>query len=125
MADNKMSDIIRASLDGIKSFTDMESVIGHAINTPSGVTVIPISKVSVGFAGGGLDYGGKKITAAQNFGGGSGTGVSITPIAFLTIDNDSQINLIPLSQTTSDIERITSLIDRSPDIIQKIKNALS
>ena len=125
MADNKMSDIIRASLDGIKSFTDMESVIGHAINTPSGVTVIPISKVSVGFAGGGLDYGGKKITAAQNFGGGSGTGVSITPIAFLTIDNDSQINLIPLSQTTSDIERITSLIDRSPEIIQKIKNARS
>lgn len=125
MAENKMSDIIRASLDGVKSFTDMDTVIGRAINTPSGVTVIPISKVSVGFAGGGLDYGGKKITAAQNFGGGSGTGVSITPVAFLTVGQNAEINLIPLSPPSTDIERITSLIEQSPEIIQKIKNALS
>lgn len=125
MADNKMSDIIKASLDGIKSFTEMDTVVGRVINTPAGVTVIPISKVSVGFAGGGLDYGGKKLTSAQNFGGGSGTGVSITPIAFLTVKGNSEVGLIPLSETTSDIERITSLIDRSPEIIEKIKNALS
>ncbi len=125
MAENKMSDIIRASLDGIKSFTDMDSVIGRAITTPSGVTVIPISKVSVGFAGGGLDYGGKKITASQNFGGGSGTGVSITPIAFLTVGKNAEINLIPLAAPSDDVERITSLIDRSPEIIKKIKDALT
>lgn len=125
MADNKMSDIIKASLDGVRSFTDMDTVVGRVINTPSGVSVIPISKVSVGFAGGGLDYGGKKLTAAQNFGGGSGTGISITPIAFLTVRSDAEVSLVPLSDTTSDIERITSLIDRSPEIIEKIKNALS
>lgn len=120
-----MSDIIRASLDGVKDFTDMDTVIGRAINTPSGVTVIPVSRVTVGFAGGGLDYGGKKITASQNFGGGSGTGVSITPLAFLTVDKNAEINLIPLAKQTSDVERIAELIDKSPEIIQKIKNALS
>ena len=120
-----MSDIIKASLDGVRGFTDMDTVIGQAINTPAGVTVIPVSKVTVGFAGGGLDYGGKKITASQNFGGGSGTGVSITPVAFLTVDKNAQINLIPLSHQTSDVERIAGLIEQSPEIIQKIKNALS
>lgn len=120
-----MSDIIKASLDGVRGFTDMETAYGKPITTPSGVTVIPISKVTVGFAGGGLDYGGKKITAAQNFGGGSGTGVSITPIAFLTVGRDAQINLIPLNTPSSDIERIAGLIDKSPEIIQKIKNILT
>jgi uncharacterized spore protein YtfJ len=55
MTDNRVSEIIKSSLDGIKSFTDMENVIGAAINTPSGVTVIPVSKITLGFAGGGVD----------------------------------------------------------------------
>ena len=125
MQDNKMSDIIRASLEGIKSFTEMESVIGNAINTPSGVTVIPISKISLGFAGGGLDYGGKKITAAQNFGGGSGTGVSITPVAFLTVGRDAEVNLVQINTAESDIGKAIDLIDRAPEIIERIKNALT
>ena len=125
MTDNKMSDLIKASLDGVKSFTDMDTVMGRAINTPSGVTVIPISKVTVGFAGGGVDYGGKKLTSSQNFGGGSGTGVSITPVAFLTVGKNAEVNLIPLGNVSSDIERITGLIDKSPEIIERIKNALT
>ena len=120
-----MSDIIKASLDGVKTFTDMDNIIGSAITTPTGVTVIPISKITVGFAGGGLDYGGKKITAAQNFGGGSGTGISITPIAFLTVDNNSNVNLIPVGSQPSDIDRIASVIEQSPKIIEKIKNTFS
>ena len=125
MAENRMSDIIRASLDGVRSFTDIDTVIGQAINTPAGVTVIPVSKVAVGFAGGGLDYGGKKITSAQNFGGGSGTGISITPVAFLAVNRDGEISVIHLKASSSDVERITSLIEQSPEIIQKIKNALT
>jgi len=73
LSENKMSDIIRSSLEGVKSFTDMQTVIGNAIHTPSGVTVIPVSKVSVGFAGGGVDFGIKKLVGAQNFGSGSGS----------------------------------------------------
>ena len=121
-----MSDIIRTSLDGIKNFTEMETAIGQPIHTQSGVTVIPVSKVSVGFATGGLDFGNKKILNNQNFGGGGGTGISITPVAFLTVGKDAEVSLIPISDSTSSsINRALSVIEHSPDIIEKIKNALS
>lgn len=126
MSENKMSDIIKSSLDGIKSFTDVDMGIGNAIHTPSGVTVIPISKISVGMATGGVDYGTKKLIGTQNFGGGGTTGVSVTPVAFLTVNQKAEVNLITLSGgIESDISRISSLIERSPEIIEKIKNALS
>ena len=124
MSETKMSDIIRASMEGIKSFTDMDTVIGDAINTPSGVTVIPVSKVTMGIATGGVDYGTKRLTYPQNFGGGGGTGLSITPVAFLTVGRDADINLIHLN-TSSDVEKITALIEHTPEIIEKIKSALS
>ena len=66
MPENKMSDIIKASMEGIKRFTDMETVIGDAIVTPSGVTVIPVSKVTMGIATGGVDYGSARSSPSQN-----------------------------------------------------------
>lgn len=120
-----MSDIIKASMDGIKSFTDMQTVIGNAITTPSGVTVVPVSKVSMGIATGGVDYGGSKQNNGQNFGGGGGTGLSITPIAFLTVGRDAEINLIQISNSDSDFDKIAGLIEQSPQIIEKIRSALS
>lgn len=121
-----MSDIIKTSMEGIKYFTDAENAIGKPIQTPSGVTVIPISKVSVGFATGGLDFSAKKILSNQNFGGGGGTGVSITPIAFLTVGKNAEVNLIPVnSSSLNSIDHALSLIERSPEIIQRIKDALS
>jgi sporulation protein YtfJ len=122
---NKMSDIIKASLEGVRDFTGVDTVIGNAITTASGVTVIPVSKVSVGFASGGVDYGNKKIVANQNFGGGSGTGISVTPLAFLTVGPDATVNLIKINgDSSSSVDRIASLIEHSPDIIEKIKNTL-
>lgn len=125
MSETKMSDIIRASIDGIKSFTDADTVIGDTINTPSGVTVIPVSKVSMGIATGGVDYGNRRVSAAQNFGGGGGTGLSITPIAFLTVGRDAEVNLIHINSGSDDFERLASLIEHSPEIIEKIKTILS
>lgn len=125
MSENKMGDIIRASLDGIKSFTDMDTVIGGAINTPSGVTVIPVSKVSMGIATGGIDYANERKNGSQNFGGGGGTGLSITPIAFLTVGRDAEINLIHINPSGGEVDRIASLIEHSPEIIERIKTALS
>ena len=124
LSESKMSDIIKASVDGIRSFTDVESVVGAPIQTPSGVTVIPISKVTMGIATGGVDYSTKKLSYPQNFGGGGGTALSITPIAFLTIDRNSEINLINLS-SVSETGKITELIENAPDIISKIKSLLS
>ena len=61
MQDNRLSEIIKTSLDGIKSFTDINTVVGKEITTPAGVTVIPVSKVTVGFANGGVDFITKKM----------------------------------------------------------------
>ena len=124
MAETKMGEIIKASLDGIKDFTDIENAIGTPIQTPSGVTVIPVSKVSVGFATGGLDYGAKKITSVKNFGGGGGTGLSITPIAFLTVGKNAEVNLIPINNSQTGVDHALSVIERSPEIIKKIKDIL-
>lgn len=125
MSETKMSDIIKASMDGIKSFTDMDTVMGGAINTPSGVTVIPVSRVSMGIATGGVDYAAGRPGTTQNFGGGGGTGLSITPIAFLTVGRDAEVNLIHINNSGTDVDRIASLIEHSPEIIERIKTALS
>ena len=126
MSDNKMSEMIRTSLDGIKEFTEVDTVFGKAITTPSGVTVIPVSKFSVGFATGGLDFQSKRPISPTNFGGGSGTGVSVTPVAFLTVGANSEINLIQIGSTeSSGVDRACDLIEKSPEIIEKIKNTFS
>ena len=120
-----MSEIIRASLDGIKEFTDMDTVIGNTIITPSGVTVIPVSRVTVGFASGGLDWSNKIAHNPVSFGGGGGTGVSITPVAFLTVDSEAHISLINISGGDETVSRVTGLIEKAPDIIEKIKKTLT
>ena len=125
MSETKMSDIIKASLEGIRDLTDMETAIGDAITTPSGVTVIPVSKVTMGIATGGIDYATRKLTTPQNFGGGGGTGMSITPIAFLTVSPNAEVGLIPIASQDNDIDKISKLIERSPEIITKIKGILS
>lgn len=126
MSEAKMSEIIRASLEGVKDFTGVDTIFGNAVTTPGGVTIIPVSKVSLGFAGGGIDISSKKFVSPQNFGGGSGTGVSITPVAFLTVSKDASINLIEIgSQKTNSLEHTLQLIESSPTIIKKIKDVFS
>ena len=126
MADNKLCDIVKSSLDGVKDFTDVKRVVGEPIFTPDGVTIIPVSKISIGLATGGLDFGAKRLTSAQNFGGGGGTGVSVTPLAFLTVGKNSEINLIHISEGDSGgVDRALTLFERSPEIIKRIKETLS
>ena len=121
-----MNELLEASLDGIKDFTDARCSIGDPIVTSGGVTVIPVSKITVGFATGGVDFGQKRITSSQNFGGGGGSGVSVTPIAFLTVTKDSKIDLIPISsEADTSLGRAISLVESSPEIIKRIKNALT
>ena len=126
MSENKMSELIKASLDGIRDFADVENIFGKAITTQSGVTVIPVSKISIGFATGGLDFQSKRPISPTNFGGGSGSGVLITPVAFLTIGRGGEINLINISSESDNCakNRVADLIENSPVLIEKIKNAL-
>ena len=127
--ENKLEEIIRTSLENIRSMIDANTVIGNPITTSNGVTVIPISKVSVGYASGGLDFNGKNKPESipQNFGGGGGTGVSISPVGFLVVKNDGNIEMINVGQAPAGspdpIEQITTLIERCPDIVRRVKNA--
>lgn len=124
--ENKMSEIIKSSLDGIREYADVDMSIGQPIRTDSGVTVIPVSKISVGMATGGVDYNSKRASSTQNFGGGGTTGVSVVPVAFLTIDRDAKINLIQVEKKQdSVISGIGSIIERSPELIERIKSLLS
>lgn len=125
MSETKMSDIIRASLEGIRELNDIETAIGNAITTKSGVTVIPVSRVTMGIATGGVDYATKKLTSPQSFGGGGGTGMTVTPIAFLTVSPDAKVELIPINSKESDVDKVTRLIESTPDIIGRIKGLLS
>ncbi len=130
MADSKLNDIIGTSLEKIKALADGETVIGNPITTPDGTTVIPVSKISMGFASGGVDYHNKKAsdTGKQNFGGGGGTGITVAPVAFLIISPDGGIQLLPItgaSQSPDTVDKVTALIERSPDILERIKRVFS
>ena len=134
MAENKLTEIISASLEQIKQVVDANTIIGNPITTPNGTTIIPVSKVTVGFASGGLDYLGKnmkkvadtapKPSALQtNFGGGGGTGVSVQPVGFLVVGPNGEVELLNVGVATPEadrIESISNLIEKSPDLISKI-----
>lgn len=126
--ENKIQDIIKTSLENIRSMIDANTVIGNPINTESGTTIIPISKVSMGFASGGLDYNGKIVkptpapTGAQNFGGGGGTGISVSPVGFLVVGADGSVSMINVGDKipSDPVEQVIDLVERSPEIIDKI-----
>jgi len=125
--ETKLQDIIRTSLENIRNLVDANTVIGNPINTESGVTIIPISKVSVGFATGGLDYAVKNepvnSVKPKNFGGGGGTGISVVPVGFLVVKPEGIVEMIDVGAKapSNPVGQITDLIDRSPAIIAKIK----
>ena len=102
----------------IREMVDVNSVIGTPITTADGVTIIPVSKVSVGFGGGGSDYVSKNANKQENpFGGGAGGGVSVTPIAFLII-KDGNVRMMPVAapaNTTAD-----RLVEMIPDTLDKV-----
>ena len=120
MAENKISEIIETSLEKIRELADAETIIGHPIQA-AGITIIPVSRVAVGLASGGLDYNGKK-SEQPHFGGGGGTGMTVTPIAFLMIREDGSTELQPIvtPAAADSVDKITALIERSPAIFERL-----
>lgn len=123
--ENKLQDIIRTSLESIRSMIDADTVIGDPIMTEVGVTIIPVSKVSVGYASGGLDYNGKSGSSAANFGAGGGTGLTISPVGFLVINKNGNVEMINVGQAApaDPLEQFTSLVERFPEMFGRIKAA--
>lgn len=128
--ENKLQDIIQTSLENIRSMVDANTVIGNPIPTDSGTTIIPISKISMGFASGGLDFAPKKgenvkesVSGGKNFGGGGGTGLSITPVGFLVVDKEGHVDMINtgMADAKDPVEQVANLLERSPEILSKLK----
>ena len=127
---SNLSELIGNSLKSLKELSDSETIVGSPIVTASGVTVIPVSKLSMGFVGGGLDYG-KKIKAKPdvkeysegkpNFGGGGGTGVSLVPVAFLVVSPEGNVSVLPITNEAQN-DPLSSLLERAPAIIEKVKS---
>ena len=109
-----LPNMLENTISKIREMVDVNSVIGNPITTPDGVTIIPVSKVSVGFGGGGSDY---AKSTKDAFGGGAGGGVKVTPICFLIVQNGS-VRMMPVAapaNTTAD--RIVEMV---PDTLDKI-----
>lgn len=123
-----MADILEmmgASIEKVKEIAGTETVIGDPIYTPNGTMILPVSKLSMGFASGGVDSTSKKQEKPKtSFGGGGGTGVSVTPIAFLIVSAEGKIDLVPITsaQNVDTVDKIAALIERSPEILENLKN---
>lgn len=108
-----MAEMIQTSLSKIKELVDVNTVVGTPVTTPDGITLIPVSRVSLGFAGGGSDL---PIKARPGFGGGSGAGIRIEPIGFLVVKDGSvrMLNILPPPENTMD-----RLLDLLPTLMEK------
>lgn len=137
MQDIPLKQVIESTLAKIGSVADVNTVVGDPITIDGGITIVPFSKVSVGFASGGVDYNGKNETAekAPHFAGGNGAGVSVVPLGFLLIQN-GEVRMLDLKNPASfeyaaqdpvskTINAVNSLVDKGPELVLKIKDIIS
>lgn len=131
MAEHPIQGLMKTAMENIREMVDVNTIVGDAVETPDGSVIMPISKVGFGFAAGGSEFLAENqedadASDAQNaqvafpFGGGSGGGVSITPIAFLVV-NKQGVKVVPLDNQTHIYER---LIDSAPQVVDKIQDML-
>ena len=110
-----LNDLLRITMDKVHEMVDTNTIVGEPIATPDGVTLIPISRVSLGIGCGGGDYG--KVQP-KDFGGGSGAGVKIEPVAFLVI-KDGTTRVLPVAMPAmTTLDRVVELV---PDLVDKVE----
>jgi sporulation protein YtfJ len=137
MSQHPINGLMQTAMENIKDMVDVNTIVGEPVQTPDGSVILPISKVGFGFAAGGSEFSGMEESSGSSsqktngqqdahnasvslpFGGGSGGGVSITPIAFLVVGTQG-VKVVPLDNQTHILER---LIDAAPHWVDKLKNA--
>jgi len=116
-----ISELMETTMQKVKEMIDANTIIGEPITTSDGITLIPVSKVTFGLAGGGTDFA-KKPEPQMGFGGGIGAGVNIVPIAFIVVKSDSVRLLHIAPPATSTVDRI---IETVPEVLDKISDFIS
>lgn len=126
MSEHPIEGLMVTAMNSIKDMIDVNTIIGEPIETTNNIVIIPISKVSLGFAAGGSEFKGETIDEYTKkdkeeaiqyrlpFGGGSGAGVNINPIAFLVIQ-ENNVKLLPVNHTSC----MDRLLDYMPEIVEK------
>lgn len=126
MTEHPIEGLMETAMNSIKDMIDVNTIIGDPIETAAGIVIIPISKVCFGFASGGSEFKGETIDEYKKkdkeeevqyrlpFGGGSGAGISINPVAFVVVSKDS-IKILPIEHNSA----IEKLMDYVPDLMEK------
>ena len=119
MSEHPIQGLMGTTMSKIREMVDVNTVIGDPITTLDGIVIIPVSKVGFGFAAGGSDFPTKQ--PKDVFGGGTGAGISIQPLAFLVISN-GEVKILQMDNSKSTGDRMVSMM---PEVIQKISDLFS
>ena len=112
--------ILESTIEKVKDLVNVSTIIGEPIKVEGGVTIIPVSKVTYGFASGGSDFPSK--SNQDIFGGGGGAGVTIVPVAFLVIDAYGNVDIKHITAFDNVAERAVSLV---PEMFDKVTNVVN
>lgn len=115
-----ISNLMDVTLQRLREMADGNAVIGNPIHAADGTIVLPVSKVSYGFASGGSDVGSK--ATKDMFGGGSGAGVSVVPVAFLVVRPDGEVRLLQVNTTPNTLDRALEML---PDVLNRLNSMVS
>ncbi|MBE6717048.1 MAG: sporulation protein YtfJ [Ruminococcaceae bacterium] len=119
MKDQSAAGILSTTIEKVRQLVDVSTIVGEPISLSDEITVIPVSKVTYGFASGGSDFPSKNNT--QLFGGGGGAGITINPVAFLILKNGE----VTLKHITSNDNAAERLVNMVPDVIDKVSDVVS
>ncbi len=111
--------ILKTTIEKVRDLVDVSTIIGEPINLPDGLTIIPVSKVTYGFASGGSDFPSKNNV--ELFGGAGGAGITINPVAFLVV-KDGDVTIKHIVSNDNAIERAVSLVPEMFDKVTKLTN---
>lgn len=119
---NSLSEMMQESMAKVREMVDTNAIVGEPIRTPDGVTLIPISRVSIGFGGGGAAFGNKKDAGAENLGAGIGSGVRIEPVAFLIV-KDGITRVMPVAiPAMNTVDRVVEMI---PEVMDRVSGFIN
>ncbi len=119
MSENNIKSVMDSTMENLRTMVNSDTIIGTPI-TLEGITLIPVSKVSFGVATGGSDFPSK--TANKVFGGGGGAGVTISPIAFISVSSSGNVQMLPVY---NDLSAVNKALNMAPEVLEKIKSAFS
>ncbi|MBS4030776.1 MAG: GerW family sporulation protein [Clostridiales bacterium] len=126
MEEHPIQGLMKTAMENIKEMVDVNTIIGDPVETPDGSVIIPISRVSFGFAAGGSEFEhveeekGSKGKGELPFGGGSGGGVSVQPVAFLVMGSNGQVRMLPVDRHAM----LDRLIDMAPQLVNQLQNLI-